>query len=160
MIEAYFNSITKTTINKMNRAYLFLRIPFLIFILAYLMNKEIAAIVSLIIYAVITELLIRFFKGTERSIVKQLRHNQYEIKEDIVDGYIVTSLDENNDRKSTVCNYVSFCNEKSLYDTDELYNYHKGDKVYLQIVNINNKNYIVNAVTERMIWLCNSTKKR
>lgn len=110
------------------------RIPYLILYIVATNPFSIGGMITLLIYASISELLIMVLTKREKVIERKIKNGDYIIKEDVIKDIYSQDIDPQEPGKG-YCEYMSFIDTKVAYSHGNLnLMYDIGEKVFLQIV--------------------------
>ena len=121
------------------------RIPYLILYIVATNPLRIGGLVTLLVYASISEFLIMALTKREKNIEKKIRNGDYILKEDIVKDIYTKDIDSQRPELGSI-EYMSFKETMVAYSHNNLnLTYDIGKKVVLQIVVVKNKEEIINV---------------
>lgn len=109
------------------------RIPYLIIYIVAMHPFSVGGLITLLIYASISELLIMALTKREKVIERKIKNGDYIIKEDVVKDIYLKDIDPQEPSKGYF-KYMSFVDTKVAYSHENVYRFEIGEKVILQIV--------------------------
>ncbi len=120
------------------------RIPYLIIYVVAANPLRFGGLITLLVYALISEFLIMALTKREKIIEKKINKGDYTLKEDVVKDIYLKDIDPQEPSKGYF-KYMSFINTKVAYSRENVYRFDIGEKVLLQLVVIKNKEEIINV---------------
>lgn len=120
------------------------RIPYLIIYIVATNPLRFGGIITLLLYAIISEFLIKALTKREKIIEKKINKGDYTLKEDVVKDIYLKDIDPQEPSKGYF-KYMSFINTKVAYSHENVHRFDIGEKVVLQIVVVKNREEIINV---------------
>lgn len=120
------------------------RIPYLVIYIVATNPFSAGGLITLLIYAIISEFLIMALTKNEKLIEKKIKKGDYILKEDVVKDIYLKDIDPQEPSRGYF-KYMSFINAKVAYSQEDVHRFDIGEKVVLQIVVIKNREEIINV---------------